>query len=257
MGGAGNMQSYVNNRLRVKLDDGRDMLGTLLAFDRHTNMVLADAEQHRYVKGTPPKTERRALGLVLLRGESVVSISVEAPPPALRGSRLEKARKAAKKPGQGVVRVRRLGASSCRGADASALLGASALRRCSAAPNGPATPTGSASNAPRPAHLRRKISRMPHAPPSCRPQRPPNAAGTRDGSRAAGGAGRRGPGSAGTGRHDAAGRHGVPAGDGGAAARLPPAAMRPRGRRQGVAFVTKIQFPRFYLQRRDAPGAFM
>ena len=82
--------SYVNWRLRVTISDTRQLVGTFLAFDRHMNLVLADTEEFRRIKakkvgGTPgekeEREEKRVLGLVLLRGECVISLTAEAPPP--------------------------------------------------------------------------------------------------------------------------------------------------------------------------------
>ncbi|KAI8617696.1 hypothetical protein BC830DRAFT_1112457 [Chytriomyces sp. MP71] len=72
--------ALVNYRLRITINDGRTLVGQMLAFDKHMNLVLGDCEEHRRTKDG--KTEKRVLGLVVLRGENVVSMSVEAPPPA-------------------------------------------------------------------------------------------------------------------------------------------------------------------------------
>lgn len=81
------MLNLINYRVRVTIADGRELVGRFMAFDRHVNLVLADAEEHRKL---PPKRGvdederhvRRVLGFVLIRGEEVVSITVEGPPPS-------------------------------------------------------------------------------------------------------------------------------------------------------------------------------
>ena len=81
------MLAYVNYRMRVTIVDGRQIVGRFMAFDRHMNLVLSDAEEFRKL---PPKKglseeerqTRRVLGFVLLRGEEVVSLTVEGPPPS-------------------------------------------------------------------------------------------------------------------------------------------------------------------------------
>ena len=72
---AGRTISYINQTLCVNLDDGRELQGVFLAFDKHMNMVLADVVESRTLSNKSSAT--RALGLVLLRGEHVVSIRVE------------------------------------------------------------------------------------------------------------------------------------------------------------------------------------
>ncbi|KAH7926394.1 Sm-like ribonucleoprotein [Leucogyrophana mollusca] len=88
----GKMLGLINWRLKVTINDGRALTGQMLAFDRHMNLVLADCEEFRRVRPkkkpgeteTPPEQEmKRALGLVILRGETVVSLSVEGPPPVV------------------------------------------------------------------------------------------------------------------------------------------------------------------------------
>ena len=84
------MLGLINWRLKVILNDGRALTGQMLAFDKHMNLVLAECEEFRRVRpkkkageseAGPEQEIKRALGLVILRGETVVSISVEGPPP--------------------------------------------------------------------------------------------------------------------------------------------------------------------------------
>ncbi|KAH7163287.1 small nuclear ribonucleoprotein [Dactylonectria estremocensis] len=102
----GKMAGYINWRMRVTLNDGRSMTGQMLAFDKHMNLVLADTEEFRRVKrkqnklaapgasGSSAQTieseEKRTLGLTIVRGAHIISLSVESPPPADPSARLGK-----------------------------------------------------------------------------------------------------------------------------------------------------------------------
>lgn len=86
------MLGLINWRLKVTLNDGRALVGQMLAFDRHMNLVLAECEEFRRIRpkkkageseAGPVQEIKRALGLVILRGETVVSLSVEGPPPVV------------------------------------------------------------------------------------------------------------------------------------------------------------------------------
>lgn len=84
---------YIEHRLRISLIDGRTIVGTFLAFDKHLNLVLVDSEEYRSVRSkaknsgssraaiVEERVEKRTLGLIILRGENVVSVAVEGPPP--------------------------------------------------------------------------------------------------------------------------------------------------------------------------------
>ncbi|KAG0133415.1 small nuclear ribonucleoprotein [Tuber indicum] len=86
--------------MRVTMTDGRQLTGTVLAFDQHLNVVLADTEEFRRIKSKPKPTapaastagqitkEMRTLGLIILRGLHIISLSVESPPPSGLSSRL-------------------------------------------------------------------------------------------------------------------------------------------------------------------------
>ncbi|KAH6691538.1 small nuclear ribonucleoprotein [Plectosphaerella plurivora] len=94
----------INYRMRVTLNDGRQMTGQMLAFDKHMNLVLADTEEFRRIKRKQNKPaapgassgqtveteEKRTLGLTIVRGAQIVSLSVESEPPADPSARLGK-----------------------------------------------------------------------------------------------------------------------------------------------------------------------
>ncbi|KAJ5632370.1 Sm-like ribonucleoprotein [Penicillium lividum] len=87
----GKMANLINYRMRVTLNDGRQMTGQMLAFDKHMNLVLADTEEFRRIKRKSKPTagstatpqveaeEKRTLGLTIVRGAQVVSCSVDGP----------------------------------------------------------------------------------------------------------------------------------------------------------------------------------
>lgn len=107
------MSDLINNRLKIHTIDNRTYTGTLLSFDKHLNLVLADTEEARITKKslmnlrsqsqkkankklpigsasttTPlfpseipksnkPDLAKRHVGLIILRGEQIVNFTIE------------------------------------------------------------------------------------------------------------------------------------------------------------------------------------
>lgn len=91
------MMQLVNCRLRLTLQDGRVMVGQLLAFDKHMNLVIADCEEFRRSKqaksaGAGGKKggaeQRRTLGLIMLRGQHIISMCPEGAPPPVDANKI-------------------------------------------------------------------------------------------------------------------------------------------------------------------------
>jgi len=62
------LEKTLNKRISLLLKDNRFLEGKLVGFDEYMNMVLEDTEETAFDK-------KRRLGLVVLRGNNVVSIS--------------------------------------------------------------------------------------------------------------------------------------------------------------------------------------
>lgn len=91
------MSELINFRLKVSTTDGRHLTGTLLAFDGHMNLVLGDTDEARLtkkgyaelVKTKQANYQSRQLGLIILRGDQIVSMTIQLEPVTPIKSRLE------------------------------------------------------------------------------------------------------------------------------------------------------------------------
>ncbi|SCU86606.1 LAMI_0D02850g1_1 [Lachancea mirantina] len=122
------LSDLIHYRIRAITVDGRAFVGELMAFDAHMNLVLAECVEHRIPEAQmqdlkrqngskekkeaySPRLETRPLGLVVLRGEQVLTTVVESAPAmtkkqrALAGERNRAQLAKHKRKGKGVVRA--------------------------------------------------------------------------------------------------------------------------------------------------------
>ncbi|KAH0788789.1 small nuclear ribonucleoprotein-associated protein B' [Histomonas meleagridis] len=84
------LAKFLNHRVSVSVNEKRRFIGQLLGFDSHSNIVLKDCEEYRQLKkrkAGEAREVKRNVGLLVLRGESVVHVDVIGPPPP-SGNRL-------------------------------------------------------------------------------------------------------------------------------------------------------------------------
>ena len=67
------------------------LVGTFLAFDKHLNVILSECEEFRVRRkglsnfvicelGNVDVEIKRTLGMIIVRGDNIISLSAEAPP---------------------------------------------------------------------------------------------------------------------------------------------------------------------------------
>lgn len=95
------MTDLINYRIRLSTIDNRTYIGTLLAFDKHLNLVLSDTVESRITKKSiaelkkspnpteiTPVLDKRNLGLIIIRGDQIVSLVIESAPLTSVSSRI-------------------------------------------------------------------------------------------------------------------------------------------------------------------------
>lgn len=83
--GAVKLRNWLNKSLRIKMSDGRVLIGIFLCTDRDANVILGSCseflpeseEQGTSTSSKPPNEEPRMLGLVMVPGKHIVSVAVD------------------------------------------------------------------------------------------------------------------------------------------------------------------------------------
>uniref|UniRef100_A0A3B5QXW0 N-alpha-acetyltransferase 38, NatC auxiliary subunit n=2 Tax=Xiphophorus TaxID=8082 RepID=A0A3B5QXW0_XIPMA len=76
------LEGLLNKNMRIRMTDGRTLVGLFLCTDRDCNVILGSAQEFLKSSDTFSQGEPRVLGLAMIPGHHVVSIEVEADTPS-------------------------------------------------------------------------------------------------------------------------------------------------------------------------------
>eukprot|EP00667_Euglena_gracilis_P026487 EG_transcript_31945 len=82
------MRSYLNERMRLEVADGRTFIGTVICVDKLRNVILRDCTEYsrrplQLQGGDKPWESTRYLGLALVPGQHITRFQVSVRPPAV------------------------------------------------------------------------------------------------------------------------------------------------------------------------------
>ncbi|XP_034020726.1 N-alpha-acetyltransferase 38, NatC auxiliary subunit isoform X2 [Thalassophryne amazonica] len=72
------LEGLLNKNMRIRMTDGRTLVGLFLCTDRDCNVILGSAQEFLKSTDTFSQGEPRVLGLAMIPGHHIVSIEVEA-----------------------------------------------------------------------------------------------------------------------------------------------------------------------------------
>ncbi|XP_076639802.1 LSMD1 domain-containing protein Sbat isoform X1 [Colletes latitarsis] len=68
------LRTWLNRNLKIKMTDGRVLIGSFLCTDRDANVILGSCSEYL----SEDHTEARALGLAMIPGRHIVTIHLDA-----------------------------------------------------------------------------------------------------------------------------------------------------------------------------------
>ncbi|MGH0182142.1 UNVERIFIED_CONTAM: hypothetical protein FKN15_008517 [Acipenser sinensis] len=71
------LEDLLNKNMRIRMTDGRTLVGLFLCSDRDCNVILGSAQEFLKPTDSFSQAEPRILGLAMIPGHHVVSIEVE------------------------------------------------------------------------------------------------------------------------------------------------------------------------------------
>ncbi|XP_071805338.1 N-alpha-acetyltransferase 38, NatC auxiliary subunit-like [Asterias amurensis] len=68
------LNGWLNQTMRIRMTDGRTLIGLFLCTDKDRNVILGSCEEYLTPPDSSQKEEPRVLGLAMVPGQHIVSI---------------------------------------------------------------------------------------------------------------------------------------------------------------------------------------
>lgn len=71
------LRSWLNKPLRIKMTDGRTLIGVFFCTDRDANIILGSCTEYLPISQDNINDDRRMLGLVMIPGRHIVKVELD------------------------------------------------------------------------------------------------------------------------------------------------------------------------------------
>ncbi|XP_033107340.1 N-alpha-acetyltransferase 38, NatC auxiliary subunit-like [Anneissia japonica] len=71
------LETWLNRPMKIKISDGRTLVGIFLCTDKDRNVILGTCEEYVGPYDSNNKEEPRTLGLAMIPGRHIVSIEID------------------------------------------------------------------------------------------------------------------------------------------------------------------------------------
>ena len=78
------IESLMNKTCKIKISDGRTLVGSFLCTDKEQNIILGQCQEYVNQNGLEEGEEPRTLGLAMVPGRHIVSIHIDTNVPEFR-----------------------------------------------------------------------------------------------------------------------------------------------------------------------------
>jgi len=71
------LESWLNKSMKIKMTDGRILIGVFVCTDKDRNVILGSCQEYLHQPGSGQKEEPRVLGLAMVPGHHILTIEID------------------------------------------------------------------------------------------------------------------------------------------------------------------------------------